>query len=225
MGTDACVPISELAACLEETEADVATTGLVAPLVGHVGDGNFHLGIMFDPADPDEVRRAEGLAWRTGERAIRFGGTCTGEHGIGGLHKMELLEQEHGDGVQLMRAIKHALDPHGLMNPGKMLLGCSPAIAELADINARGTAVLLVEQNARMALAASHRAYVLASGRIVASGPAATLAETSGCGMPILAWRPEAGGSRGPGRYRWPGGSPLWTGPRPRRAAPARPGR
>jgi D-lactate dehydrogenase (cytochrome) len=121
MGTDACVPISELVACIEETEADIARTGLVAPLVGHVGDGNFHLGIMYDPADAEETARAEGLARRVGERAIRYGGTCTGEHGIG-MHKRGLLELEHRGGVELMRAIKGALDPHGVMNPGKMLI-------------------------------------------------------------------------------------------------------
>ena len=120
MGTDACVPISALAGCILETEADAAETGLLAPLVGHVGDGNFHLGILFDPANPEEVRRAEALATRTGERAIRLGGTCTGEHGIG-LHKRDLLDLEHGAGVALMRTIKRALDPLGIMNPGKML--------------------------------------------------------------------------------------------------------
>ena len=120
MGTDACVPISELAACIAETEADIVASGLVAPIVGHVGDGNFHLGIMYDPADPDEVARAEGLAHRVGERAIRMGGTCTGEHGIG-AHKRGLLAIEHGDALPLMRAIKAAVDPFGIMNPGKML--------------------------------------------------------------------------------------------------------
>ncbi len=122
MGTDACVPISELASCVIETEQDVARTGLLAPIVGHVGDGAFHLGILYDPADPEEVRRAEALAWRTGERAIRMGGTCTGEHGIG-LHRRELLELEHGDAVGVMRMIKQTLDPLGIMNPGKMLIG------------------------------------------------------------------------------------------------------
>lgn len=120
MGTDACVPISELATCVAETEADVIASGLVAPLVGHVGDGNFHLGILYDPANADEVSRAETLARRVGERAIRLGGTCTGEHGIG-AHKTSLLDLEHGEGVDLMRNIKIALDPFRIMNPGKML--------------------------------------------------------------------------------------------------------
>lgn len=120
MGTDACVPISELALCISETEADINCTGLVAPIIGHVGDGNFHLGIMYDPAQPDEVAAAEGLARRVGERAIRMGGTCTGEHGIG-AHKRGLLALEHGDSLPLMRAVKQALDPFEIMNPGKML--------------------------------------------------------------------------------------------------------
>jgi len=120
MGTDACVPISELATCISETEADIAASGLVAPIVGHVGDGNFHLGIMYDPDDADEVRRAEILARQVGERAIRLGGTCTGEHGVGS-HKRALMGIEHGAGIEMMRRIKQALDPHGIMNPGKML--------------------------------------------------------------------------------------------------------
>jgi D-lactate dehydrogenase (cytochrome) len=120
MGTDACVPISRLLECILETQADVAASGLVAPLAGHVGDGNFHLGIVFDAADPDERGRAEALAERVAMRAIRMGGTCTGEHGIG-LHRIHQLEAEHPEGVALMRSIKRALDPKGLMNPGKML--------------------------------------------------------------------------------------------------------
>jgi D-lactate dehydrogenase (cytochrome) len=120
MGTDACVPISELAACILETEADVIDTGLPTSVLGHVGDGNFHLNIVYLPDDPDERRRAEGLAERVALRAIRLGGTCTGEHGIG-THKIELLETERGEAVNVMRAIKQALDPRGIMNPGKML--------------------------------------------------------------------------------------------------------
>ena len=83
-------------------------------------DGNFHLGIVFDPASPDERARAEDLAERVSMRAIRYGGTCTGEHGIG-LHRIHQLAAEHADGVALMRALKNALDPRGVMNPGKML--------------------------------------------------------------------------------------------------------
>jgi D-lactate dehydrogenase (cytochrome) len=119
MGTDACVPISALPACLLETKADIVASGLTAPIVGHVGDGNFHLGILFDPNDSDEHERAEALAFRTARRAIGMGGTCSGEHGVG-LHKIVHMETEHGEGVVLMKAIKRALDPNGIMNPGKL---------------------------------------------------------------------------------------------------------
>ncbi|MBR0753423.1 FAD-binding protein [Bradyrhizobium jicamae] len=119
MGTDACVPISALPACLLETKADIVASALLAPIVGHVGDGNFHLGILYDPNDPDETERAEALAFRTSRRAIAMGGTCSGEHGIG-LHKIVHMQTEHGEGVALMKAIKHALDPNGIMNPGKV---------------------------------------------------------------------------------------------------------
>jgi D-lactate dehydrogenase (cytochrome) len=116
--TDACVPISRLADCIIETKADIAATGLTAPIVGHVGDGNFHLVILFDPTDPTERAQAEALAHRVSLRAIGMGGTCTGEHGIG-THKLDLLMVEHGDAVETMRTIKRALDPHNIMNPGK----------------------------------------------------------------------------------------------------------
>ncbi|MCK1290937.1 FAD-linked oxidase C-terminal domain-containing protein [Bradyrhizobium sp. 30] len=119
MGTDACVPISALPACLLETKADIVASGLTAPIVGHVGDGNFHLGILFDPKDADETARAEALAFRTARRAIGMGGTCSGEHGVG-VHKIVHMETEHGEGVALMKAIKQALDPNGIMNPGKI---------------------------------------------------------------------------------------------------------
>jgi D-lactate dehydrogenase (cytochrome) len=119
MGTDACVPISALPACLLETKADIVASGLTAPIVGHVGDGNFHLGILFDPKNSDETERAEALAFRTARRAIAMGGTCSGEHGVG-LHKIVHMEAEHGQGVALMKAVKSALDPNGIMNPGKI---------------------------------------------------------------------------------------------------------
>ncbi|QOZ71018.1 FAD-binding oxidoreductase [Bradyrhizobium arachidis] len=119
MGTDACVPISALPACLLETKADIVASGLTAPIVGHVGDGNFHLGILFDPNDADETERTEALAFRTSRRAISMGGTCSGEHGVG-VHKIVHMQTEHGEGVALMKAIKRALDPNGIMNPGKI---------------------------------------------------------------------------------------------------------
>jgi D-lactate dehydrogenase (cytochrome) len=116
--TDACVPISRLTDCVLETRADIEASGLVAPIVGHVGDGNFHLVILFDPADAGERSRAEALARRTSLRAIAMGGTCTGEHGIG-VHKLDALVAEHGDAVDVMRTIKRALDPDNILNPGK----------------------------------------------------------------------------------------------------------
>lgn len=118
--TDACVPISNLAACIAETKQDLNASGLTAPIVGHVGDGNFHLAILVDPADEDELGRAKALHDRLVKRAIAYDGTCTGEHGIG-YGKLQYLELEHGaEGVAMMRAIKAALDPDGLFNPGKV---------------------------------------------------------------------------------------------------------
>jgi D-lactate dehydrogenase (cytochrome) len=116
--TDACVPISRLTDCVIETKADIAATGLIAPIVGHVGDGNFHLVVLFDPNDAAERSRAEALAARVSLRAIGMGGTCTGEHGIG-VHKLDALVAEHGDAVAVMQTIKRALDPHNILNPGK----------------------------------------------------------------------------------------------------------
>jgi D-lactate dehydrogenase (cytochrome) len=116
--TDACVPISRLADCIMETKADVEKSGLTAPILGHVGDGNFHLVVLFDGADPGQRESAEALAKGVSLRAISMGGTCTGEHGIG-WHKLDVLAQEHGEAVDLMRMIKRALDPRDIMNPGK----------------------------------------------------------------------------------------------------------
>jgi D-lactate dehydrogenase (cytochrome) len=116
--TDACVPISRLADCIMETKKDVEASGLIAPILGHVGDGNFHLVILFDGASVEQRERAEALARGVSLRAIAMGGTCTGEHGIG-WHKLDVLEQEHGEALDLMRAVKRALDPDNIMNPGK----------------------------------------------------------------------------------------------------------
>ena len=118
--TDACVPISRLADCLVQTAEDLRDSGLVAPMVGHVGDGNFHVQMLVDDAAAHEVRAAEALNERLVRRALSMDGTCTGEHGIG-LHKQGFLIEEVGPaGVDLMRRIKVALDPAGLMNPGKV---------------------------------------------------------------------------------------------------------
>jgi D-lactate dehydrogenase (cytochrome) len=119
MITDVCVPVSRLAECLTETRQDADASDLVAPIVGHVGDGNFHMLILIDPAKPDDIVRAKALHARMVARAIAMDGTCTGEHGIG-LGKIGFLVDELGDAVDVMRGIKRALDPQGLMNPGKI---------------------------------------------------------------------------------------------------------
>src|ERR1700733_825000 len=121
MTTDVCVPISALADCVEATQADIAERNLVAPIVGHVGDGNFHTCVLVDPNDADDVARAEEFHERLVERALAHGGTCTGEHGVG-YGKAHFVIAEHGPAaVEMMRAIKGALDPHGIFNPGKVL--------------------------------------------------------------------------------------------------------
>ena len=117
--TDVCVPISRLTECILETKKDLEDSFLIAPLVGHVGDGNFHLGFVIHRDDERETKEADRLNDRLVMRALAMDGTCTGEHGIG-LGKMKFLTAEHGDGVSVMRAIKKSLDPHNLMNPGKI---------------------------------------------------------------------------------------------------------
>ena len=118
--TDVCVPISQLAECIRETQHDIRESNLVAPIVGHVGDGNFHLVLLVDKNDPEEHERAQQLHERMVMRALAMGGTCTGEHGIG-YGKLDFLVAEHGEAVSVMRAIKQALDPNNIMNPGKIL--------------------------------------------------------------------------------------------------------
>uniref|UniRef100_UPI00286C4518 FAD-binding oxidoreductase n=1 Tax=Methylibium sp. TaxID=2067992 RepID=UPI00286C4518 len=118
--TDTCVPISRLAECINDTVAEVDASGIPYFIVGHVGDGNFHVGYLINPAAPHERDTAERLNRQLVERALAMEGTCSGEHGIG-LHKMGFLQDEAGiGGVALMRAIKHALDPRNIMNPGKI---------------------------------------------------------------------------------------------------------
>ncbi|MEM7562259.1 MAG: FAD-linked oxidase C-terminal domain-containing protein, partial [Pseudomonadota bacterium] len=117
--TDVCVPISRLADCLNQTRVDIDESKLLAPIVGHVGDGNFHLCILVDHSDPEEVARAEALNRRMIDRALAMDGTCTGEHGIG-YGKIDFLKKEHGEAVDVMQTIKQALDPKNILNPGKI---------------------------------------------------------------------------------------------------------
>eukprot|EP01134_Creolimax_fragrantissima_P005308 CFRG5308T1 len=121
MATDVAVPISRLAECIEETKKELDSSFLFCPIVGHVGDGNFHVVIMFDPSDPAEAEEAHKLNEKMVLRAISMEGTCTGEHGIG-LGKKKYLEQEMGaEAVEMMRIMKRALDPHNILNPGKIV--------------------------------------------------------------------------------------------------------
>jgi D-lactate dehydrogenase (cytochrome) len=115
------VPISRLAECVTATQADIAESRIIAPIVGHVGDGNFHLTMLVDLTDADEVERAEGLSGRLVERALSMDGTCTGEHGVG-QGKIKYMVAEHGAAaVAVMASIKRALDPQNILNPGKMI--------------------------------------------------------------------------------------------------------
>jgi D-lactate dehydrogenase (cytochrome) len=118
--TDVCVPISRLAECITETKRDLAQSPLPYALVGHVGDGNFHLVFMIDPNRPEEVAEASRLNDRMVARALAMEGTSTGEHGVG-YGKMDFLIAEHGEAVSVMRTIKKALDPDGILNPGKIV--------------------------------------------------------------------------------------------------------
>jgi D-lactate dehydrogenase (cytochrome) len=121
VATDVCVPISRLADCVEETRREIDELGLLSPIAGHVGDGNFHCMPLVDMDDPDEIARAELFIERLVERALAMGGTCTGEHGVG-QKKMKYLEAEHGpEALALMRAIKRTIDPKNIMNPGKVV--------------------------------------------------------------------------------------------------------
>jgi len=119
LSTDVCVPISRLADCVVATQEDSAAHGLTAPIVGHAGDGNFHVGLLFDDTDAADVARAEAFVERLNARALEMDGTCTGEHGIG-QGKMPFLEAELGDALDLMRQVKRSLDPDNIFNPGKI---------------------------------------------------------------------------------------------------------
>jgi D-lactate dehydrogenase (cytochrome) len=120
ISTDTCVPISQLAYALLDCVEEANAAGIPYFLVGHVGDGNFHMGYLIDPESPQERAVAEDLNTKLVQRALALGGTCSGEHGVG-LHKMDFLLSEAGTGaVDMMRAIKQALDPHNILNPGKI---------------------------------------------------------------------------------------------------------
>ncbi|CAH1675068.1 D-lactate dehydrogenase (Cytochrome) [Hyphomicrobiales bacterium] len=122
VATDVCVPISRLAECVEETKRDIEESGLIAPIAGHVGDGNFHTQPLVDLDDKAEVERAQAFIDRLVKRALAMGGTCTGEHGVG-QKKMKYLEQEHGaEALAVMRTLKRALDPQNILNPGKIIV-------------------------------------------------------------------------------------------------------
>jgi len=120
LATDVCVPISRLAECVLETQRDIEASGLIAPIVGHVGDGNFHTTPVFDRGNAEELAVVEGFLERLAERAIAMEGTCTGEHGVG-QGKTKYLKAELGDGLNVMRKLKAALDPLDILNPGKIL--------------------------------------------------------------------------------------------------------
>lgn len=120
VSTDVCVPISRLADCIAETYRDIEDMGLVAPLVGHVGDGNFHVLVLVDMDNPQEIEATDRFIERLNWRAIEMGGTCSGEHGVG-QGKVKYLPKEHGEAIDVMRSIKATLDPKGILNPGKIL--------------------------------------------------------------------------------------------------------
>ncbi|MGB5836680.1 MAG: FAD-linked oxidase C-terminal domain-containing protein [Albidovulum sp.] len=120
MVTDICVPISRLAEAVRDTRAEIAASGLPGPILGHVGDGNFHAILLIERGNEAELKTAKALATRMAERALRLGGTITGEHGVG-MGKMDLMELEHGQAYEVMARIKRALDPDGILNPGKLV--------------------------------------------------------------------------------------------------------
>jgi len=121
LATDVCVPISRLAECVTETQRDIAEAGILGPIAGHVGDGNFHVMLLVDMQDQGEIERTEALLERLVQRALAMDGTCTGEHGVG-QGKMKYLLAEHGpEALAAMRAIKQALDPDNILNPGKIV--------------------------------------------------------------------------------------------------------
>jgi D-lactate dehydrogenase (cytochrome) len=122
IATDVCVPISRLADCVEATQQDLAETRLIAPIVGHVGDGNFHLTLLCNMEDADEIERCRLFLHRLVERSLAMEGTCTGEHGVGQEKMKYLLKEYNTATLDVMRSIKRALDPMNIMNPGKIVV-------------------------------------------------------------------------------------------------------
>ncbi|QKY68375.1 FAD-binding oxidoreductase [Lentibacillus sp. CBA3610] len=120
MVTDVCVPISELAGAVKDARVAIGESGLSGGIVGHVGDGNYHILLMLDPGNPDDIERADQVNERIVSYALERGGTCTGEHGVG-TGKQKYQEREHGEALSVMRKIKHALDPDDMLNPGKII--------------------------------------------------------------------------------------------------------
>jgi D-lactate dehydrogenase (cytochrome) len=120
--TDICVPISKLAQAVDETRAEIAASTITGPILGHVGDGNFHTILLVDPDNPDDMHEAKRLSDQMAHRALRLGGTCTGEHGIG-MGKLGFMRAEHGAGWDVMGSLKLTLDPQNIMNPGKLVPG------------------------------------------------------------------------------------------------------
>jgi len=118
--TDVCVPISQLAESMTRTKQLLKSTNIPAPVYGHVGDGNYHVVFVIEAGNSDELEEVQALSQRFIEDALSLGGTCSGEHGIG-VGKIDALEQEHKEAVEVMRSIKRALDPQNIMNPGKVL--------------------------------------------------------------------------------------------------------
>ena len=118
--TDVCVPLSRLADCIAKTMVDIEAAKLIATVMGHVGDGNFHVMVMFDMENHEEIAAVETFNHRLVERALQMGGTCTGEHGVGS-GKIKFLGKEHGPALVTMTAIKKALDPDNILNPGKII--------------------------------------------------------------------------------------------------------
>jgi D-lactate dehydrogenase (cytochrome) len=120
MATDVCVPMSRLAECITKTHEDIQRCGLIAPIVGHVGDGNFHVTVLTDIDNKEEIAAVAAFSDRLTERALAMDGTCTGEHGVG-TGKMKFMEKEHGPAVAVMSALKKALDPLNILQPGKII--------------------------------------------------------------------------------------------------------